>query len=227
MRKILLIEDEKAIAQNIADYLKGVDPTLSVLLSYDGIDGFSLAAQEATIDLLVLDIGLPGLDGIEVCKRLRDIGWNKPIIMLTALDTIPDRIKGLDSGADDYLVKPFSLAELHARIRARLRRVEKSDDAAILRVSDLVLDTRLWKLTRGDRPIRLSANAMRVLAVLMKKSPAVVTREELMHEVWNNRFATPETIRSHVYMVRNAVDAEGEKPLIHTIKPVGWAIREE
>ena len=227
MRKILLIEDEKAIAQNIADYLKGVDPTLSVLLSYDGIDGFSLAAQEATIDLLVLDIGLPGLDGIEVCKRLRDIGWNKPIIMLTALDTIPDRIKGLDSGADDYLVKPFSLAELHARIRARLRRVEKSDDAAIFRVSDLVLDTRLWKLTRGDRPIRLSANAMRVLAVLMKKSPAVVTREELMHEVWNNRFATPETIRSHVYMVRNAVDAEGEKPLIHTIKPVGWAIREE
>lgn len=227
MRKILLIEDEKAIAQNIADYLKGVDPTLSVLLSYDGIDGFSIAAKDDAIELLVLDIGLPGLDGIEVCKRLRDIGWNKPIIMLTALDTIPDRIKGLDSGADDYLVKPFSLAELHARIRARLRRVEKSDDAAILRVSDLVLDTRLWKLTRGDRPIRLSANAMRVLAVLMKKSPAVVTREELMHEVWNNRFATPETIRSHVYMVRNAVDAEGEKPLIHTIKPVGWAIREE
>ncbi len=227
MRKILVIEDEKAIAQNIADYLKGVDPTLTVLLTHDGIDGFSLAAQDDAIELLVLDIGLPGLDGIEVCKRLRDIGWNKPIIMLTALDTVPDRVKGLDSGADDYLVKPFSLAELHARIRARLRRIENTEASSVLRVADLTLDTRLWKVTRAGRPIHLSANAMKVLAYLMKKSPAVVTREELMHEVWNNRFATPETIRSHVYMVRTAVDAEGEKALIHTIKPVGWAIREE
>ncbi len=227
MRKILVIEDEKAIAQNIADYLAGVDSTLKVLISHDGIDAFSLVAKDESIELLVLDVGLPGLNGIEVCRRLRDIGWNKPIIMLTALDTIPDRVKGLDSGADDYLVKPFSLAELHARIRARLRRLEKSEDSSVLRVSDLMLDTRLWKVARAGRPIHLSANAMKVLAILMKKSPAVVTREELMHEVWNNRFATPETIRSHVYMVRNAIDTEGEKPLLHTIKPVGWAIREE
>ncbi len=227
MRKILVIEDEKAIAQNIADYLKGVDSTIQVLIAHDGIDGFSLAAKDDSIELLVLDIGLPGLNGIEVCKRLREIAWNKPIIMLTALDTIPDRIKGLDSGADDYLVKPFSLSELHARIKARLRRIEKTDSGSILTVSDLTLDTRLWKVSRGARSIKLSANAMKVLACLMKKSPAVVTREELAHEVWGNRYATPETIRSHVYMVRNAIDCEGEKPLLHTIKPVGWAIRED
>lgn len=124
MQKILIVEDDADIAANIADYLQGVDPTLTIVVKHEGFDGFSAAATDETVALAVLDIGLPGLDGLNLTRRLREIGWKKPIIMLTARDTVPDRIRGLESGADDYLIKPFSLAELHARIRAQLRRSE-------------------------------------------------------------------------------------------------------
>ena len=227
MQKILVIEDERAIAENIANYLKRVEESYTVVTASDGIDGFSRAASDESIDLVVLDIGLPGIDGLDVCKRLRGLGWTKPIVMLTALDTIPDRVKGLESGADDYLVKPFSLEELHARIRVQLRRRQTEEKSTVLRVADLKLDLRLWQVTKGDTPLRLSANAMKVLAVLMKKSPSVVTHEELSREVWNNRIPSPETIRSHVYMVRNAVDGKSDKPLIKTIQGIGWALRED
>ncbi len=227
MHTILIIEDDADIARNIAEYLKGIDPTLTTLISRDGFDGFSQAAGDDRIDLAVLDVGLPGMDGIEVCKRLRAVGWEKPIIILTALDTVPDRVRGLESGADDYLVKPFSLAELHARIRAQLRRHDERLPQTLLRVADLKLDLSRWEATRAGNPVKLSANAMKVLACLMKKSPAVVTREELAHEVWNDRLPSAETIRSHVYMVRNAVDAGYETPLIHTVQGVGWTVREK
>ena len=176
MQKILIVEDDADIAANIADYLLGVDPTLATVVKHEGFDGFSAAATDETVALAVLDIGLPGLDGLNLTRRLREIGWKKPIIMLTARDTVPDRIQGLESGADDYLIKPFSLAELHARIRAQLRRSESDAAPAVLVVGDLKLNLRLWSVERAGRPVKLNATAMKILALLMKKSPSVVTK---------------------------------------------------
>ncbi len=226
MQKILIVEDDADIAANIADYLQGVDPTLTTVVKHEGFDGFSAAATDETVALAVLDIGLPGLDGLNLTRRLREIGWKKPIIMLTARDTVPDRIRGLESGADDYLIKPFSLAELHARIRAQLRRSEADAAPAVLVVGDLTLNLRMWSVERAGRPVKLNATAMKILALLMKKSPAVVTKEELAREVWG---APPsaETIRSHLYMLRNAVDKPFATALVKTVPGVGWTLRAE
>ena len=176
--------------------------------------------------LAVLDIGLPGLDGLSLTRRLREIGWKKPIIMLTARDTVPDRVRGLESGADDYLVKPFALAELHARIRAQLRRSEVEAAPSVLTVGDITLNLRMWTVERAGQSVKLNVTAMKILALLMKKSPTVVTKEELAREVWGTP-PSAETIRSHLYMLRNAVDKPFEKPLIKTIAGVGWTLRSE
>lgn len=226
MQKILIVEDEEAIADNIAEYLRGVDASLSTVVCRDGFAGFSAAANDDTIALAVLDIGLPGLDGINLCRRLREIGWKRPIILLTALDTVPDKVRGFESGADDYLVKPFSLAELYARIKAQLRRSEQSVPQAVLRVADLMVNVQLWTVERAGQPIKLNATAMRILMLLMKKSPAVVTREDLAREVWAGS-PSAETVRSHMYMLRNAIDKPFDKPLLITLPGVGWALREE
>ncbi len=226
MQKILIVEDDADIAANIADYLQAVDPTLSTVVKHEGFDGFSAAATDETVALAVLDIGLPGLDGLNLTRRLREIGWKKPIIMLTARDTVPDRIRGLESGADDYLIKPFSLAELHARIRAQLRRSETDEAPSVLVVGDLKLNLRLWSVERAGQPVKLNATAMKILALLMKKSPAVVTKEELAREVWGTT-PTAETIRSHLYMLRNAVDKPFATALVKTVPGVGWTMRTE
>ena len=146
--------------------------------------------------------------------------------MLTARDTVPDRVRGLESGADDYLVKPFALAELHARIRAQLRRSEAEAAPSVLTVGDLTLNLRMWTVERAGQSVKLNATAMKILALLMKKSPTVVTKEELAREVWGTP-PSAETIRSHLYMLRNAVDKPFEKPLIKTITGVGWTLRSE
>ena len=187
--------------------------------------GLAMTTTEAVV-LAVLDIGLPGLDGLNLTRRLREIGWKKPIIMLTARDTVPDRVRGLESGADDYLVKPFALAELHARIRAQLRRSEVDAAPSVLTVGDLTLNLRMWTVERAGQSVKLNATAMKILALLMKKSPTVVTKEELAREVWGTP-PSAETIRSHLYMLRNAVDKPFEKPLIKTITGVGWTLRSE
>lgn len=226
MQKILIVEDDRDIAANIADYLQEVDPTLSVVVKYEGFDGFSAAATDESVALAVLDIGLPGLDGFSLTRRLREIGWKKPIIMLTARDTVPDRVRGLESGADDYLVKPFALAEFHARIRAQLRRSEVDAAPSVLTVGDLTLNLRMWTVERAGQSVKLNATAMKILALLMKKSPTVVTKEELAREVWGTP-PSAETIRSHLYMLRNVVDKPFENPLIKTIAGVGWTLRSE
>lgn len=226
MQKILIVEDDRDIAANIADYLQEVDPTLSVVVKHEGFDGFSAAATDESVALAVLDIGLPGLDGLSLTRRLREIGWKKPIIMLTARDTVPDRVRGLESGADDYLVKPFALAEFHARIRAQLRRSEVEAAPSVLTVGDLTLNLRMWTVECAGQSVKLNATAMKILALLMKKSPTVVTKEELAREVWGTP-PSAETIRSHLYMLRNAVDKPFEKHLIKTIAGVGWTLRSE
>ena len=226
MQKILIVEDDVDISSNIADYLQSIDSSLCVVVRHEGFDGFSTAANDDTIALAVVDIGLPGMDGLNLTRRLRGIGWKKPIIMLTALDTVPDRVRGLESGADDYLVKPFSLAELHARIRAQLRRSETDQPPSLLRVGDLMLNLSMWTVERAGAPIKLNATGMKILALLMRQSPKVVTKDEMAREVWGTP-PTAETLRSHLYMLRNAVDKPFEKPLIKTIPGIGWTLRDE
>lgn len=183
MQKILIVEDDRDIAANIADYLQEVDPTLSVVVKYEGFDGFSAAATDESVALAVLDIGLPGLDGLSLTRRLREIGWKKPIIMLTARDTVPDRVRGLESGADDYLVKPFALAEFHARIRAQLRRSEVDAAPSVLTVGDLTLNLRMWTVERAGQSVKLNATAMKILALLMKKA-----RPSSRRRSWRGKF---------------------------------------
>ncbi len=181
--RILVIEDNRDILANVLDYLelKG----FVVDCAQDGLSGLHLAAT-AHYDLIVLDIMLPGIDGYQVCKRLReDAGRDTPIIMLTARDALDDRLQGLKSGADDYLIKPFALSELVARIEAVLRRSQGTRKQK-LQVGDLQYDLDTLQATRAGQPLRLNPIGHKLLAILMQKSPAVVRREQLEEALWGD-----------------------------------------
>lgn len=225
MRKILIVEDDVSISENIAEYLAHTEPTLTTEICHDAFTAFARAASDSEIVLIVLDIGLPGLDGINLCQRLRNIGWTNPVIMLTARDTIEDKVRGLESGADDYLIKPFSLAELLARIRVQLRHLDEHPSQQVLKVADLTANLHTWEFFRAGQPLKLNATTAKILICLMKKSPGIVTKQELIEEVWSTP-PSPETLRSYLYLLRNAVDKPFEKNLLHTIAGVGWTLRE-
>lgn len=225
MRKILIVEDDVHISRNIAEFLHFSDPGLVAEICHDGFSVFAKAANDETIALIVLDIGLPGLDGINLCQRLRNIGWMKPIIMLTARDTVEDKVRGLESGADDYLIKPFSLTELLARIRVQLRHLDQKVAPERLQVADLSANLHTWEFSRAGHALKLNATLAKILILLMKKSPGVVTRQELIDAVWTTP-PTNETLRSHLYLLRNAIDKPFDRPLLHTISGIGWTLRE-
>lgn len=226
MQKILIVDDETDIAQNIATYISTVEPSMVTVISHDGFDAFSLAATDPTISLVLLDVGLPDIDGMNVCSRLRNIGWTNPIIMLTAHDTESDKVRGLESGADDYVVKPFSLAELMARIRAQLRRSERISPKQVFDVAGLRLNQQTREVTRDGIPVKLNATTFKILALLMKRCPAVVTHEELAKEVWPESSPSSDTIRSHMYLLRNAIDKpfKDKNPLLVTLAGIGWKL---
>lgn len=226
MKKILIAEDDPDIGSNVADYIAFSDTALHAEVVAEGFDAFSRAATDPAVSLLVLDIGLPGLDGIQVCRRLRNIGWTKPVIMLTARDTIEDRVRGLECGADDYLIKPFSLAELLARIRAQLRRQEQNPGTGqILQVSDLVANLHTWEFSRAGQALKLNPTLAKILIMLMKASPGVVTRQTLADALWQSP-PSDETLRTHIYRLRQTIDKPFGSALLHTVAGVGWALRE-
>lgn len=226
MRRILLVEDDEDIRSNIEDYFQGCAPDIEVQSAGEGFDGLLVAAQDPSVACLILDLGLPDLDGIEVCRRLRAMGWKRSILMLTARDALEDRIKGLNVGADDYIVKPFALAELLARVRASLRR-EDVQSGSILAIGDLTLNTDTHEVIRAGKKISLTATGYKILEVLMLKSPAIVDREELARIVWPTTLPTAENIRSHLYLLRNAIDKPFPVPLLHTLPGTGWCLRLE
>ncbi len=225
MQKILIVEDDFDIADNISRYLTSRDAGLTVVVEHDGFSAFSRAATDDTVAMCVLDIGLPGMDGISLCRRLRTVGWTNPVIMLTALDTVEDKVRGLEAGADDYLVKLFSLEELYARIRAQLRRNEIIAPKGVLRVGDLVVNPQTFTAERAGVPLKLGNITLQILILLMKKSPAVVTRDELISEVWHGPVSN-ETVRSHMYLLRNVVDKPFHSAMITTLPKIGWALAE-
>lgn len=221
--RILVIEDNRDILENVLDYLqlKGY----SVDCAQDGLSGMHLATT-IPFDLIVLDIMLPGMDGLQVCKRLREDARNEvPILMLTARDTLDDRLAGLRAGADDYLVKPFALSELVARIEAILRRSQGGKKRQ-LKVADLVYDLDTLDITRAGVPLKLNPLAMRLLAILMQKSPAVVRREVLEATLWGDESPESDSLRSHIHQLRQVVDKPFSAPLLHTLHGVGYRLAE-
>jgi DNA-binding response OmpR family regulator len=221
--RILVVEDNRDILANVLDYLalKGY----SVDCAQDGLSGLHLAATEH-YDLIVLDIMLPGMDGYQLCKRLReDARRDTPIIMLTARDALDDRLQGLNAGADDYLLKPFALSELVARIEAILRRSQGSRKRQ-LQVGELVYDLDTLHISRAGQALKLNPLGLKLLAVLMQKSPAVVRREALEDALWGDDCPDSDSLRSHIHQLRQVLDKPFARPLLHTVHGIGYRLAE-
>ena len=222
--RILVIEDNPDILANILNFfqLKGhvVD------CAQDGLGGLHLASTQE-YDVLVLDIMLPGIDGYQLCRRLReDAGCTTPIIMLTARDELDDRLQGFSAGADDYLVKPFALAELLARTEALFRR-SRGNSKRILQVADLSFDLDDLKVVRAGQELKFNTTGFKLLEILMRRSPAIVRRQALEEALWGDDVPDSDSLRSHIHQLRQTVDKPFAKPLIHTIHGVGYRLAEK
>ena len=220
--KILIIEDDEAIVKVLQRglFYEGYQVTVA----YDGESGLESVREERP-DVIILDIMLPGIDGIEVAKTLREES-NLPILMLTAKDRVQDRVKGLDAGADDYLVKPFEMNELYARVRALLRRTQQ-DRAAVLYFADLALDTSTRQAIRGERRISLTAKEYDLLDLFMRHPRQVLTREMIFDRVWGYDFGGESNVLDvYIRYLRQKLEKEGEKRLIFTARGVGYVLRE-
>lgn len=220
--RILIIEDDEAIVRVLRRSLAYDGYTVDVAL--DGETGLQVARDNHP-DLVILDWMLPGMDGLEVCQRLR-AGGNIPVLMLTAKDTTADRVQGLDAGADDYMVKPFELEELSARVRALLRRTQP-DRAPVLTFADLSLDTSTRQAMRKNRVISLTAKEYDLLELFLRHPRQVLTREMIFDRVWGYDFGGESNVLDvYIRYLRQKLEAEGEPRLIHTQRGVGYVLRE-
>ncbi|MDX2231563.1 MAG: response regulator transcription factor [Leptolyngbyaceae cyanobacterium bins.349] len=220
---ILLVEDEVKLARFVELELNS--DGYQVTVAHDGMTGLSIA-RETPFDLAILDWMLPGLTGVELCRRLRATGNKIPIILLTARDEVSDRVQGLDAGADDYMVKPFSIEELLARIRAHLRRTEEVNEE-VLRFEDLSLNRLTREVYRGQRSIELTAKEFDLLEYLMNHPRQVYTRDQILEKVWGYDFmGDSNIIEVYIRYLRLKLEEQGEKRLIHTVRGVGYALRE-
>lgn len=217
--RILIVEDNRDILANLVDYLEMKGYTVDC--AQDGMSGLRLAATEL-FDLAILDIMLPGIDGYTLCERLREGQHHLPVIMLTARDTLDDRLRGFSSGADDYLVKPFDLSELGARIDAVLRRTRGTQRQ--LEVGDLTYDLDTLDVTRAGQTIKLNPICLTLLETLMRKSPSVVRRDVLEEAVWGEDIPDSDSLRSHIHTLRQAIDKPFDKPLLQTVHGIGFKL---
>lgn len=220
---ILLVEDETKLAQFVEMEL--THEGYQVTVANDGIGGLT-AARESQPDLILLDWMLPGFSGVEVCRRLRATGDKVPVILLTAKDEISDRVEGLDAGADDYMVKPFSIEELLARVRAHLRRTQE-EDPDVLEFSNLTLNQRTREVFRGERSIELTAKEFDLLVYLMMHPRQVLTRDRILEQVWGYDFmGDSNIIEVYIRYLRLKLEENQEKRLIQTVRGVGYVMRE-
>lgn len=220
---ILLVEDEVKLARFVELELTSEGYRVSV--AHDGLSGLTTAREESP-DLLILDWLLPGMSGVEICRRLRATGNKAPVIFLTAKDEVSDRIEGLDAGADDYVVKPFSIEELLARVRAHLRRTQEPD-TDILQFEDLSLNRKTREVFRGQRTIELTAKEFDLLEYLITNPRQVLTRDQILEKVWGYDFmGDSNIIEVYIRYLRLKLEENGEKRLIHTVRSVGYVLRE-
>jgi two-component system, OmpR family, response regulator len=221
--RILVVEDEHRIATSIK---KGLElEKFAVDIAFDGTSGFDLASGEE-YDLLVLDIMLPGIDGLEICRRLRSQNIHTPILILTAKSQVQDKVLGLNLGADDYLTKPFSFEELLARVKALIRRPKQALDT-ILKLNDLSLDTQSFKVKRKDKEIILTSKEFSLLEYLIRHQGQIVTKQQIINHVWDYESdILPNTIEVYIRKLRRKVDIPFKDipPLIHTVRGFGYKI---
>jgi two-component system, OmpR family, response regulator MprA len=223
--RVLVVDDEPAVREALERALKLAG--YEVELAADGEEALvRLGLEPGAADLVVLDVLMPKLDGVEVCRRLRRIGNDVPILMLTARDGVDERVAGLDAGADDYVVKPFALEELFARVRALLRRTGNGGEE-VLRFADLELDPRRYEVSRGGEGIHLTRTEFSLLELLMRNPRQVLTRSLIFERVWGYDFGpSSNSLEVYIGYLRRKTEA-GERPrLIHTVRGVGYALRE-
>ena len=223
--RVLVVEDEQKVGNALREGLEG--ERYEVVVERTGEDAFFRITTE-TFDLILLDLGLPGRDGLQILTALRAKSIKTPVLVLTARDTLQDRVAGLDSGADDYLVKPFAFAELLARIRALMRR-GRGADAPRLAVGDLRMDLITRKVVRGEQPVELTVREFELLEYLMRYEGQVVSRETLARDVWKETARTTpldNVIDVHIARLRRKIDHEHAVKLIHTVRGVGFMLRE-
>jgi two-component system, OmpR family, response regulator MprA len=222
---VLVVDDEPAVRQALGRALKfeGYETEMAE----DGVSALTSVAERPP-DALVLDVAMPRLDGLEVCRRLRAAGDSTPILVLTARAAVSDRVAGLDAGADDYLVKPFALEELLARLRALLRRAGPGDgEDEILRFADLSLDPATRDVRRGDRLIELTRTEFLLLELLLRNARQVLTREVIFDRVWGYDFGTnSNSLEVYIGYLRRKTEAGGEPRLVHTVRGVGYVLRD-
>ena len=223
--KILVIEDDADIASNIGQYFEDKGHQLD--FAFNGAHGLTLATAER-FDLIILDLMLPGKDGITVCREFREqTRHDTPILMLTARDTLDDKISGFEAGADDYLVKPFSLRELEARVLALTRRSQRKPGSAVIVINNLELNQDTMRVSRANQSIRLKPKAFRILAYLMQHADRVISRQELIDHIWPTDPPQGDPLRVHIHSLRQKIDKPFDNELIHTVHGVGYCIRNE
>ena len=221
--RVLVVDDEPAVRQALDRALRFEGYQTEMV--EDG-SGALIAHAERPADAIVLDVAMPRMDGLEVCRRLRTAGDHTPVLMLTARAAINDRVAGLDAGADDYLVKPFALEELLARVRALLRRSAPADDE-MLRFSDLSLDPGTREVRRGERLMELTRTEFLLMELLLRNARQVLTRELIFDRVWGYDFgANSNSLEVYIGYLRRKTEADGEPRLIHTVRGVGYVLRE-
>jgi two-component system response regulator MprA len=222
--RILVVDDEPAVRVALERALKL--ERYDVEMAADGKQALDLLATRH-VDALVLDIGMPEIDGLEVCRRLRSAGDHTPVLMLTARDAVDDRVEGLDAGADDYLVKPFALRELQARVRAMLRRTEAANEQGALRFGDVTMDPIAHEVHRGERLIELSRTEYSLLELFLQHPRQVLTRSTIFERVWGYDFGpTSNSLGVYVGYLRRKLEEGGETRLLHTVRGVGYVLRD-
>jgi DNA-binding response OmpR family regulator len=219
---ILVIEDNQDLAANLYDYLEAKGH--SVDAAGDGVTGLHLALVH-DYDAIILDLMLPGMDGFKVCRKLReDAGKTTPLLLLTARDTLDDKITGFESGADDYVVKPFALREVEARLKALTRRGQAVSPRQLLRVADLTFDPGTLQVRRAGRDIELPRIPLKILELLMRRSPRVVWRREIEQAIWGDSPPDSDALRAHMHILRSTVDKPFEHALLRTVRGIGYQI---
>lgn len=224
--RILVVDDDRAVRESLRRSLSFNGYTVD--LAEDGVEALEAISHERP-DAVVLDVMMPRMDGLEVCRQLRSTGDDLPILVLTARDSVSERVAGLDAGADDYLPKPFALEELLARLRALLRRTgpEEATEAAVMTFADLTLDPSTREVHRGKRAISLTRTEFALLEMLIANPRRVLTRSRILEEVWGFDFPTSgNALEVYVGYLRRKTEAEGEPRLIHTVRGVGYVLRE-
>lgn len=222
--RVLIVEDNRGICENIATYLE--KRSYITDFAYDGISAMHLALT-SPFDVIVLDLMLPGMDGLRFCQKLRaDARLETPVLMLTARDTLDDKLKGFEAGADDYLVKPFALQELHARLQALYKRSHRKTDN-LLTVGDLTMDRSTLQVHRAGMRVDLNPAGIKLLQRLMEEAPSVVAREDLETLLWADEPPDGDALRSHLYKLRQAIDRPFDRPLIHTVHRIGYRLAED